>query len=141
MALKLRRQAGVITDKNLRNRSCRCHRGPLGPGAGSFKRVLGATATQLLVIAVGELGDESRLNRNPPDRCTPIESPRESKTLGVRRPYNWPCDKSLRVRSPPATIRAALLIAEYFPTLCSIRAGNSDRLPYTKRYPLTVWTP
>jgi hypothetical protein len=41
MALKLRRQAGMITNENLRNRSSRRQPAPLGTGADSFKRVLG----------------------------------------------------------------------------------------------------
>ena len=42
MALKLRRQAGMITNKMLAHRNSRRDPEPLGTGAGSFKRLLGA---------------------------------------------------------------------------------------------------
>jgi len=43
MALKLRRQAEMITNENLPHRSSERHPRPLRTGAGSLKRVLGST--------------------------------------------------------------------------------------------------
>src|SRR5438270_13151296 len=43
MALKLRRQAEVITNENLAHLDSRRDPKPLRPGAGSFKRVLGSS--------------------------------------------------------------------------------------------------
>src|SRR6266446_5951238 len=60
MALKLRRQAEMITNENLSPRSSRRHPDPLGTGAGSFKRMLDSALIQ---------SESDRIQRGAPARA------------------------------------------------------------------------